>query len=183
MNCPLNGKPCTKYKGFHVTEKKGDEVKDYSVCEDCLYTQFSKLEVKKPSACSNCGTTIESIMQGGKIGCEKCYAEFDESLSYMISSIQNGTKDIKHTGGVPEDWLIKNAEETSPIKFATELAYKLKFASKNEEYHKASFIKQKLEELTPLLVRLQQTNEERAPEIKKALALFIYQFRKEEKLL
>lgn len=183
MNCPLSGKPCNKYKGFHVTEKKGDEVKDYTVCEDCLHTQFSKLEVKKPAPCSNCGTTIESIMQGGKTGCEKCYFEFDEPLSHIISSIQNGNRDIRHTGRIPEDWLMKNAEETSPIKFATELAYKLKFASKNEEYHKASFIKQKLEELTPLLTRLQGADEERAPEIKKALASFIYQFRKEEKLL
>lgn len=179
MKCPINGKPCNKYKAFYVTEKVGSDVKHYSVCEDCFYTQFSKLQ-QKSLTCSNCGTSIETVTQGGRMGCAQCYTDFEEPLSYMISAIHNGNKDIKHVGKPPELWLIKQAEETNPIKFATELAYKLKAATTNEQYEMASFIKDKLDKFSILLTRLQQADEEKLSEVKKALAEFIYNFKKEE---
>lgn len=182
MKCPLSGKPCNKYKGFHITEKAAGKVETHSVCEDCLYTQFQKKEneneLLKP--CSKCGTTLDTVIKGGQLGCAICYEEFGENLIYIISALQGGNKDIKHTGNVPESWKISEAEKTIPIKFATELAYKLKSASKNEEYEKASFIKNNLEKFSTLLLRLQQADEERAPSIKKALADFIYEYRKNE---
>jgi protein-arginine kinase activator protein McsA len=98
----------------------------------------------------------------------------------MLSALHGGIKDIKHTGTTPDSWLKKAAEETIPIKFATELAYKLKAATINEEYEKASFLKDKIEKFSSLLFKLQNANEDRAPEVKKALAQFIYEFKEEE---
>lgn len=180
MSCPLSGKNCTKYKAFHITEKVGEEVKNYSICEDCLHTHIQKTDVVNDITCSKCGTTAESVLKGGRLGCADCYDELSEILSYMIPVIQNGPKDIKHTGSVPNAWLIKESEEESPIKFATELAYKLKAASRDEKYEKAALLKNKLEQFSVLLLRLQKANDQRVPKIKKALADFIYEFRKEE---
>lgn len=179
MNCPINGKPCSKYKGFYITEKKGEDVKTYQVCEDCLYLSSSNTTSSEIKKCSGCGKTLAEIVKDSRFGCDKCYVEFESSMEYILATVQ-GVSDASHKGRKPYLWRKEQAETSSPVSFATELSQKLRIAKKNEDYKLAAKLKSTLDFFGSKLSEYHNADEERAPSIKKELAEFIFKYRESE---
>lgn len=182
MNCPINGKPCTKHKGFHVTDKHDGKVETYQVCEDCLYLDTTK-KIGSPVAevtCESCGVTLNEIIKGGRVGCAQCYTKFGESMAGVIAAVQASTSETQHKGRTPYLWRLEQAEQTSPVSFATELSQKVRLAKRNEEYKSAAKYKKSLDAFQEKLSEYHEADERRAPALRKELADFIFEYRESE---
>jgi len=171
LNCPITGKACMKYKAFHVTNIKNNEVSISNVCEDCL-SQISNfdgkiLETTRTSEtcsapaetklieekqnnsqslyCEFCKLTLEELLNKSRLGCEKCYQVFEKPLIIAFEKLQRNPqlikKELKHVGSVPSQWKKKQAQETEPKKFLLELKQKLALFSREEKYEKCKEIK------------------------------------------
>jgi len=179
MNCPISGKPCLKYKGFHVTEKKDGKTNSYSVCEDCLHTESATAKIEAvvdKNSCSNCGVTLNDILKGSRMGCAKCYDNFDGTLEHMLAALHNVSK-AKHTGGIPLAWKVKQAEETNPVTFLAELNQEMDEIIYQEKYEQVGKIKKDISDFNEILFRYKNADESQAPPIKKELVNFIYEYR------
>lgn len=176
MTCPLSGKPCVKYKCFHITEKHGEKVDSYMVCEDCLYlsaTAKIKMSDKDDMSCDSCGMSLEEVLRGSRMGCARCYEKFEGTMEHVIKAVQSGDGD-RHTGSVPFSWKMGQAEKTDPIKFLTELKQKYRIAVKSERYEKASFLNSKIAEFEKIMEK------RRSSSAKKEIAEFILECRGSE---
>jgi protein-arginine kinase activator protein McsA len=178
-NCPVSGKPCSKYKGFNVAEKTGSKVNNYIVCEDCLFNnQNSKLSIVQEDIACTCGTKLSGIMKGERIGCAKCY-DFFEDMKYIISSIQN-LKEPMHTGRSPVLWKMQQAESTTCSQFFSDVQNKIKTAVQKEDYKKAIWLRDQIKKFQEIEVRYIQSNDQQSPLIKREIVEFIYEFRENE---
>ena len=59
-------------------------------------------------SCDGCGMTLGELLNGGKVGCSKCYFVFEKSLIPTISKIHGN---VAHCGKIPE----KTAEKTNSV--------------------------------------------------------------------
>ena len=175
MNCPIS----LKYKGFHVTEKKDGKTNSYSVCEDCLHKEAATSTIEAlvdKNSCSNCGATLNEILKGSRMGCAKCYDNFDATLEHMLAALHNISK-AKHTGRIPLLWKVKQAEETNPVTFLAELNQEMDEIIDQEKYEKVCKIKKDISEFNEILFRYKSADESQAPLIKKELVSFICEYR------
>lgn len=134
--CPITGKPCSKHRGYTVTEKKGDDARSYAVCEDCMHLKEDLWIGDEHPPCSRCGTTLDSIVRSSKIGCAHCYEHFSEPIEFIIDSVQGGTSN--HVGIVPESFKRSQAASVNPVKFASDLVAAVRRASNEGRYEDAS---------------------------------------------
>jgi len=175
MRCPISGKSCNKYKAFQITEKVGEKVETYSVCEDCLYNSVTKgLSIPEPPKCPKCGVSLEEILKSSRIGCSECYESFDEAMSHIIDAAQFGEK-LQHVGGSPELWRRKMAEETNPEAFMSEMRNKIIQLIEKESYEEVAFLKNKLNEFESMVHEMKEASDDQS--LKKAVADFIFDFR------
>lgn len=147
MNCPIDGKPCSKYKSHTVKDSEG---KSHVVCEDCVAKRGLKVE-SGFGACPRCGTTMEQIVKESRVGCAGCYDHFETPLSLVIASVQVGAN--KHVGTPPISFRRSLAGSTRPVEFATELLVKMKAAAKNGRYEEAAELRDLLKEVKKLMSR------------------------------
>jgi len=112
-------------------------------------------------ACETCGSTIEQIVRNSRVGCSKCYEHFAEPLSYIIAAVQFVGED-KHVGSTPERYKRERAKSLDPIKFATELAQKVKLLARAERYEEASVANNMLTEVKSIIKRGELGPEDRA---------------------
>jgi protein arginine kinase activator len=117
--------------------------------------------VDELGACETCGTTIDQIVRNSRIGCPYCYEHFAEPLSYIIAAVQFGGEG-KHIGSVPECHKREKADSLDPIKFATELAQKVKLLARAERYEEASVSAKTLAEVKSIIERGELGPEDRA---------------------
>lgn len=177
--CPVTGKPCVKHKGYLVTEKKGDEVKSYSVCEDCIYINRGLKMQSGMDPCPICSTTIEDIIKTSRIGCAKCYEHFESPLSSIVASVQAGAS--THNGTPPEFYKRRESESIRAVTFATEIMSKMKTAAREEKYEEASALKSILERVKSLMTRSDEKGEF-GPEDRTELSRIIYRYKYPESL-
>lgn len=133
--CPITGKPCSKHRGYTVTEKKGDDSRAYAVCEDCMHLKNDLSIGDEHPPCSRCGTTLDSIVRSSKIGCAHCYEHFSEPIEFIIDSAQGG--ESTHVGRVPESFKRSQAASVNPVKFASDLVAEIRRASNEGRYEEA----------------------------------------------
>lgn len=174
MTCPLNGKPCVKYKCFHITEKHGDKIETHMVCEDCLYiSATSKIKMSDEDiACDSCGLKLDEVLKGSRMGCARCYDCFNKTIEHVIKAVQYGDR---HVGRIPATWKMEQAEKTDPLKFLTELKQKYTMSVKSERYERASEIKLSIINFEKLLERYEK--EGRSPLLRREIATTIYNIR------
>ncbi|NBT57381.1 hypothetical protein EBT16_01210 [bacterium] len=177
MTCPLNGKPCLKYKCFHITEKNGEKVETHMVCEDCLYiSATSKIKMSEEDvSCDSCGMKLEDVLKGSRMGCARCYDAFEGTIEHVIKAVQDGDR---HVGCTPTTWKMDQAEKTDPVKFLAELKQKYRIAVKSERYEKAAVLNSHIVKFEELLERYEK--EGRSPPVQKEIALMVYDIRESE---
>ena len=157
MKCPLNGKPCSKYKPHAVSTESGLHM----VCEDCMASNPDIKHVDELGPCVRCGATIDQIVRNSRMGCSDCYDHFAEPLSYILAAVQFGGES-KHVGSIPECHKRGVAESLDPMKFATELAQKVKLLVRAERYEEASGVAKTLAEVKAVMEKGEPGPEDRA---------------------
>ena len=182
--CPITGKNCLKYKSYHVTDLKNKETNSLNICEDCL-SQLNKKDIEefkiKEDCCELCGLTIDEFAKKARLGCAKCYDKFEKHLYLIIEKLQgtNKSKELKHTGSVPQCWKQQRADNFDPHQFLLNLKQKLALSIKDENYKKAGFIKNNIKDFDLLINKLSTSQNQ--DEIKKEISKFIYDYFELEK--
>jgi protein-arginine kinase activator protein McsA len=149
--CPVTGKPCSKHRGYTVTEKKGDDSRSYAVCEDCMHLKEDLRVGDEHPPCSRCGTTLDSIVRSSKIGCAHCYEHFSEPMEFIVEAAQAG--ETIHIGRAPESFKRSQAASVDPIKFASDILADMKRASKEGRYEDARSLSLVLDEAKAIINR------------------------------
>lgn len=166
-----------KHKCFHITEKHGEKVETYMVCEDCLYiSATSKIKMSDEDiSCDSCGMKLEEVLKGSRMGCAKCYDCFQGTIEHVIKVVQEADG---HVGRVPATWKMEQAENTDPSIFLTELKQKYRIAVKSERYERASALNSSITGLESLLEKYEK--EGRPPSVRREVATMIYEIRESE---
>ena len=115
---------------IHLTTVVDGEKKDVNLCAECLARKkelkldFSALagtigqmlqtniHIRKPApeaepipdlTCEACGTSYESFLKTGRVGCAQCYAAFRQPLSQWLTKQAGGDRHAgRKAGGVNE---------------------------------------------------------------------------------
>ncbi len=89
---PLECTECKKPIKVRYTEISGDTINRTSMCADCPELQSrlhgtppgelipNQLGVRAGLECGNCGTTLEEVRRGHRLGCAECYTIFEDVL-------------------------------------------------------------------------------------------------------
>jgi protein arginine kinase activator len=91
-------------------------------------------------SCPNCGVSLKSIGQDGRLGCNRCYEVFREHLEPTLRRIHGNTV---HTGKLPK----KGAGKIKLQRQIEQLKSELQAAVVNEQYEKAAELRDRIKEL------------------------------------
>lgn len=159
MKCPVDGRPCSKERTHSAVS--ASDGKQHLVCEDCMASNPDLKLADELGPCPKCGATIDQVVRKSRIGCAECYDHFAEPLSYIIAAVQFGGES-RHIGTVPECHKRTAAESVELIKFATELAQKVKLMVRAENYEEAAKAEKTLSEVKRIMERGELGPEDRA---------------------
>ncbi len=151
---PLECSQCKKSTDVIYTEIKDCKATTWHMCKDCP-TLFQKLhhssanesletrsEQKEPLICSDCQTSLSSIITGGPLGCESCYQVFKDlitkNLKAAFPTLENHPP-LFHVGKSPDQ-----SYDLSHTKRITTLNEDLNKALKQENYEKAAFLRDEI---------------------------------------
>ena len=90
--------------------------------------------------CSNCSMTIDEFRKIGRLGCEKCYDAFSDSLWPMLEQIH---RSVKHKGKMPPSETADVDKEEKRVQLEKEL----KEAITSEDFEKAAYIRDEIKRL------------------------------------
>jgi protein arginine kinase activator len=158
---PLDCGECKKPIAVVYTEIVGDSITHTSMCADCPELQrrlfgtepkelvLTQLIGNTGLVCGNCGTTLEEVKRGHRLGCPECYTVFgDTLLSEMQASrrlaprLATAKKSI-HVGRAPGEILTLN-----PSSRLLTLNEALKETLTREDYEQAAWIRDQIKALT-----------------------------------
>lgn len=156
-----------KQATIHYAEIKNGKKRVINLCEECANKEngininmdfempfsmkdiFSSImemgvnkEISKAEAivCSECNSSYNRFKDKGRLGCHKCYDEFQNQLIPLIKRIQGSTE---HLGKVPK-------RVGGPLKIKSEikrLRIELNKYVANEEFEKAATLRDKIKDL------------------------------------
>jgi len=148
----------------------GDHVSEIRLCETCaqedntgedwgLGISLAKLlsgmvdqgsahasEAHTPPAgahaeCATCGLVYADFVKGGRLGCESCYAAFEDALPTVFGEVQQGH--TAHRGRVPPAHRERRDREETLGQLRAELGA----AVSSEEYELAAELRDKIRDL------------------------------------
>ncbi|EKD27585.1 MAG: UvrB/UvrC protein [uncultured bacterium] len=147
---------------IHYAEVINGQIKKLDLCEDCaikkgLGTQLSfsmgdmlgamsettEKDVSEKSvsvSCSKCSMTIEEFRKVGRLGCDKCYEAFEETLNSMLEQIHRSTH---HKGKIPGHMISEDCKKENLIKLEQEL----QVAIESENFEKAAFLRDEIRKI------------------------------------
>lgn len=160
---PLECGECKKSIAVRYTEIVGNTITHTSMCADCPELQ-RRLHGTNPKehvsnltgsvaglACGNCGTTLEEVKRGHRLGCSDCYTVFEDVL-LMELQVANRLSPrlipIKknqpvHIGRAPGESLTIN-----PSSRLLALNEALKETLSREDYEQAALLRDQIKALT-----------------------------------
>jgi len=160
---PLECGECKKTIAICYTEIVGDSITHISMCSDCPELQL-RLHGTNPRdlvanqtgsvtglACGNCGTTLEEIKRGHRLGCPECYTVFEDVLliemqtaNRLPSRILSAKKSTPiYIGRSPGEKLAIN-----PSSQLLALNEALKETLNREDYEHAAWLRDQIKALT-----------------------------------
>lgn len=151
---PLECSHCKKSTDIVYTEIKDCKATTWNMCKDCpalaqkLHGSSDSDALAKSSAqkenlvCSDCNTSLDSIVTGGPLGCESCYQVFKDliakDLKTAFPALENRQLPF-HVGKSPDQ-----SYDLSHTKRITALNDDLNEALKGENYEKAAFLRDEI---------------------------------------
>lgn len=160
---PLECTECKKPIAVIYTEIVGDSMIRTSMCADCPELQkrlygtspaehvANQVGVNAGLACGNCGTTLEEVKRGHRLGCAECYTVFgDILLNEMIAANRLSARFVNskktaplHIGRAPGETLAIN-----PSSRLLALNEALKETLSREDYEQAAWLRDQIKALT-----------------------------------
>lgn len=160
---PLECGECKKVITVVYTEIVGGTITRTSMCADCpelqrrLYGVSSAEHIYNQTGhdaslgCGNCGTTLEEVKRGHRLGCMECYEVFNDLLvsellaANRISPRVLGTKKSMpiHMGRAPGESLAIN-----PSSRLLALNEALRETLNREDYEQAAWLRDQIRALT-----------------------------------
>ncbi|WP_068471326.1 UvrB/UvrC motif-containing protein [Candidatus Protochlamydia phocaeensis] len=171
---PLECSECKKPIAVRYTEIVGHSITHTSMCADCPELQ-RRLHGTGPReliqiqgsgeagvACGNCGTTLEEVKRGHRLGCPECYTVFEDVLLIEMQAANRLSPRISltkktmpiHIGRAPGESLAIN-----PSSRLLALNEALKETLKREDYEQAAWLRDQIKALT-------ENEDKRSPENK-----------------
>lgn len=159
---PLECSQCKKVADVIYTEMVKETMTTTQMCRDCPILK-QKLHGKEPPSqgqkkeeglcCSNCQTSLESVLMGEPLGCKECYAIFQEVLSEELRVSQLISPRLKQSPACPAPTLhIGRSPEiagaTDQVSRIRDLSEALNQALKGENYEEAAWIRDQINALT-----------------------------------
>ena len=110
---------------------------DFMSLDDFFTPNMMFLE-RNTKKCSNCNSTFNDFLRNGKLGCDKCYDEFQEEIRDMLENMDN-----------PTDLDLEIGTELNKIQPSKleELTKEFNKAVEEERYEDAGKLKQQINEL------------------------------------
>lgn len=159
---PLECSECKKPIAIRYTEIVGNSIVHTSMCADCPELQ-RRLHGTSPRdfvasqpgsaglECGNCGTTLEEIKRGHRLGCPECYSIFEDVLLIEMQAVHHlpprilpGKKGLPmHIGRSPGERLAIN-----PSSRLLALNEALKETLSREDYEQAAWLRDQIKALT-----------------------------------
>lgn len=160
---PFECSECKKTIAIRYTEIVDNSITQTSMCNDCPELQ-KRLHGTNPRellaniagapadlACGNCGTTLEEIKRGHRLGCSICYSVFEDVLFMELQAgnripprmSSNKKGHLLHIGRSPGETLAIN-----PSSRLLALNEALKETLNREDYEQAAFLRDQIKELT-----------------------------------
>ena len=160
---PLECGECKKPVVIRYTEIVGDTITHTSMCADCPELQ-RRLHGTAPRElvanltgspagleCGNCGTTLEEVKRGHRLGCPNCYTVFDHILLQELQAAHRLPGRIApakkgapiHIGRSPGESVV-----ISPSSRLLALNEALKETLSREDYEQAASLRDQIKELT-----------------------------------
>jgi protein arginine kinase activator len=90
--------------------------------------------------CPGCGRTFSQIQQAGRMGCSKCYDQFEPQMELLLRRIHGGGS---HVGKVP----VRGGKAFRNKQQLAELRSKLQNLIQQEEFEEAAVIRDRIREL------------------------------------
>lgn len=158
---PLECGECKKPIAIRYTEIVGETISNTSMCADCPELQ-RRLHGTSPKElvanqtgspadleCGNCGTTLEEVKRGHRLGCAECYTVFEDILlmemqaANRLSPRLNLNKKNLHIGRSPGETLAINLSSR-----LSALNEALKETLSHEDYEQAAWLRDQIRALT-----------------------------------
>lgn len=153
---PLECSECKKPIKVCYTEIIGETIIRTSMCADCPELQKRLHGIPSGTvsslggaalSCGGCGTTLDSIRQGGALGCSECYEVFGDILvAEMIpltKRIASGKKNaLIHRGRAPGE-----TAEMNPALRLLALNDALNETLTREDYEQAAYLRDQIKAL------------------------------------
>jgi protein arginine kinase activator len=160
---PLECGECKKPIAVRYTEIVGETITHTSMCADCPELQrrlygtspqdyvASQVGVNAGLACGSCGTTLEEVRRGHRLGCTECYTVFGDVLIVELTAsdrlsprLANAKKSSPlHMGRSPGESLAIN-----PSSRLLALNEALKETLSREDYEQAAWLRDQIKALT-----------------------------------
>lgn len=104
------------------------------------YTKSAGIKNAADDACDFCHMTFNEFLNGGKLGCSKCYESFSSRLLNPLKQIHGATR---HTGKVPE----RTGGMLKKTRKIEKLESELKEAVNTQNFEKAAQLRDTINEL------------------------------------
>ncbi len=160
---PLECGECKKPIAIRYTEIVGDSITNTSMCADCPELQL-RLHGTHPRdlvanqtgtiaglACGNCGTTLEEVKRGHRLGCSECYTVFEDILLLEIQKANCLPPRISPTKKSLPIHIGRSQGEKiaiSPSSRLLALNEALKETISREDYEQAAWLRDQIKALT-----------------------------------
>lgn len=156
---PLECGECKKPIAVLYTEIVGDSIIHTSMCADCPELQ-KRLHGTAPKElianqtgthagleCGTCGTNLEEVKRGHRLGCAECYAVFENILFIELQATKMIPSRLKkgplHVGRAPGE-----KGGMSPSSRLLALNEALSETLKREDYEQAASLRDQIKDLT-----------------------------------
>jgi protein arginine kinase activator len=160
---PLECGECKKPIAVRYTEIVGNTITHTSMCADCPELQrrlhgtspqelvASQTGVVTGLACGTCGTTLEEVKRGHPVGCQECYAVFEDVLLMEMQTAHHLSPKISLTKKGPPLHIGRAPGESltiSPSSRLLALNEALKETLSREDYEQAAWLRDQIKALT-----------------------------------
>jgi protein arginine kinase activator len=160
---PLECSECKKQIAVRYVEIVGQTMTQTSMCADCPELQkrlhgthpkelvAAQMAVGAELQCGNCGTTLEDVRHGHRLGCAECYNVFGDVLLMEMKAAKRLSPRLFPTKKIGPIHIGRSPGEGLTINLSTRLVAlneALKETLKREDYEQAALLRDQIKALT-----------------------------------